>query len=62
MNRNVRHLQYVLYKPQFMRTKFWQSIINGVGNYYIEAQTRDQRCTDVIVDYLGKQYIKVVYY
>lgn len=32
-------------------------IINGVGNYYIEAQTRDQRRTDVIVDYLGKQYI-----
>ena len=32
-------------------------IINGVGNYYIEAQTRDQTRTDVIVDYLGQQYI-----
>ena len=32
-------------------------IINGTGNYYIEAQTRDQKRTDVIVDYLGKQYI-----
>ncbi len=32
-------------------------IINGVGNYYIEAQTRDSRRTDVIVDYLGQQYI-----
>ena len=32
-------------------------IINGTGNYYIEAQTRDQRRTDVIIDYLGKQYI-----
>ena len=25
--------------------------------YYIEAQTRDQTRTDVIVDYLGQQYI-----
>lgn len=32
-------------------------IINGTGNYYIEAQTRDQSRTDVIVDYLGKQYV-----
>ncbi|MBQ9395637.1 MAG: AAA-like domain-containing protein [Proteobacteria bacterium] len=32
-------------------------IINGVGNYYIEAQTRDQLRTDMIIDYLGKQYV-----
>jgi hypothetical protein len=32
-------------------------IINDTGNYYIEAQTRDQTRTDVIVDYLGQQYI-----
>lgn len=32
-------------------------IINGTGNYYIEAQTRDQKRTDLIIDYLGKQYI-----
>lgn len=32
-------------------------IINGVGNYYIEAQTRDVRRTDVIVDYLGERFI-----
>lgn len=31
--------------------------INGAGNYYIEAQTRDARRTDVIVDYLGEQFI-----
>lgn len=36
---------------------YLRPIINGVGNYYIESQTRDQRRTDVIVDYLGKQYI-----
>lgn len=28
-----------------------------MGNYYIEAQTRDARRTDVIVDYLGEQHI-----
>lgn len=32
-------------------------IINGTGNYYIETQTREQKRTDIIVDYLGEQYI-----
>ena len=36
---------------------YLRPIINGTGNYYIEAQTRDQKRTDVIIDYLGKQYI-----
>ena len=36
---------------------YLKPIINGTGNYYIEAQTRDQRRTDVIIDYLGQQYI-----
>lgn len=36
---------------------YLKPIINGTGNYYIEARTRDERRTDVIIDYLGKQYI-----
>ncbi len=36
---------------------FLKPIINGTGNYYIEARTRNERRTDVIVDYLGHQYI-----
>jgi hypothetical protein len=32
-------------------------IINGTGNYYIEAETRDRSRTDMIIDYLGRQYI-----
>ncbi len=32
-------------------------IINGTGNYYIEAQTRDNRRTDIIIDYRGKRFI-----
>ena len=32
-------------------------IINGIGNYYIEAQTRDLSRTDMIIDYLGAQYV-----
>lgn len=36
---------------------FLRPIINGTGNYYIESQTRDSKRTDVIVDYLGRQYI-----
>ena len=36
---------------------YLKPIINGVGNYYMETQTRDARRTDVIVDYLGEQFI-----
>lgn len=36
---------------------YLKPIINGVGNYYIEARTRDNGRTDVIVDYRGRQYI-----
>ena len=32
-------------------------IINGIGSYYIEAQTRDNRRMDIVIDYLGKRYI-----
>lgn len=32
-------------------------IINGKGNYYIEARTRTNRRTDLIIDYHGQQYI-----
>ncbi len=34
---------------------YLKPIINGTGNYYVEAQTRDEKRTDIIVDYLGKQ-------
>ena len=36
---------------------YLKPVINGTGNYYIEAQTRDQTRTDVVVDYMGEQYI-----
>lgn len=36
---------------------YLKPIINGTGNYYLEAQTRDASRTDVIVDYLGEQYV-----
>lgn len=36
---------------------FLKPIINGAGNYYIESRTRDNRRTDVIVDYHGMQYV-----
>ena len=32
---------------------YLKPIINGVGNYYIEAQTRNMKRTDVVVDYRG---------
>ncbi len=36
---------------------YLRPIINGTGNYYVEAQTRDKKRTDVIVDYHGEQFI-----
>ena len=32
-------------------------VINGIGNYYTEAETRDLTHTDVIVDFHGQQYV-----
>jgi len=36
---------------------YLKPIINGTGNYYLEAQTRDAGRTDVVVDYLGEQFV-----
>ena len=36
---------------------YLRPIINGTGNYYVEAQTRDKKRADVIVDYHGEQFI-----
>ena len=36
---------------------YLRPIINGVGNYYIEARTRNMERTDVVVDYGGQQYV-----
>jgi len=36
---------------------YLKPIINGIGNYYVEAETRDEGRTDVIVDYHGEQFV-----
>lgn len=36
---------------------YLKPIINGTGNYYVEARTRDLKRTDVIIDYQGQQEI-----
>lgn len=36
---------------------FIKPIINGTGNYYVEARTRDNRRTDIIVNYHGAEYV-----
>lgn len=36
---------------------YLRPIINGVGNYYIEAQTRNNDRMDVVIDYLGIRYV-----
>lgn len=32
-------------------------IINGTGNYYVEARTRNNRRMDVVIDYLGERFV-----
>ena len=32
-------------------------IINGTGNYYIEAENRDGTRTDMVIDYRGEQFV-----
>lgn len=34
-----------------------RAVINGTGNYYIEARTRNNRRTDVIIDFHGRQSV-----
>lgn len=36
---------------------YLRPIINGTGNYYIEARTRSLGRTDIIVDYRGEQFV-----
>lgn len=36
---------------------YLRPIINGTGNYYIEAETRNRERTDVIIDYRGEQIV-----
>ena len=36
---------------------YLKPIINGIGNCYVEAQTRNQERTDLIIDYLGEQFV-----
>ena len=36
---------------------FVRPIINGSANYYVESNTRNQRRTDLIIDFKGSQYI-----
>lgn len=36
---------------------YLRPVINGIGSYHIEEQTRDHDRMDVVIDYLGKQYV-----
>ena len=36
---------------------YLRPIINGTGNYYVEARTRSLKRTDIVVDYRGEQFV-----
>ena len=52
-----RDIQFVEAYGRKFFLLYLKPIINGTGNYYLEAQTRDAGRTDVIVDYAGEQFI-----
>lgn len=36
---------------------FLKPIINGEGNCYVEAETRNRERTDLVIDYRGEQFV-----
>ena len=36
---------------------YLRPIINGRGNYYIEAETRNARRMDIVIDYAGERFV-----
>ena len=36
---------------------FIRPVINGTGNYYVEAHTRDDKRMDLVIDYLGERFV-----
>ena len=36
---------------------FLKPLINGTGNYYIEAETRSHERMDLVIDYLGERFV-----
>lgn len=52
-----RDVKFVEEQGRKMFLLYLRPIINGVGNYYVEAHTRDDSRTDVVVDYLGEQFV-----
>ena len=36
---------------------FLKPIINGAGNSYVEAETRNRERMDLVIDYLGEQFV-----
>lgn len=36
---------------------FLKPIINGIGNSYVEAETRNRERMDLVIDYLGEQFV-----
>lgn len=61
-SRPIRRLRKMIFTELLCRTGIssygrdaLRPIINGTGNYYIEARTRNLERTDVSVDYRGEQ-------
>ena len=53
-----RSIVHNKHKNMYRHSCGWEvQIINGTGNYYIEARTRNDERTDMIIDYLGHQYV-----
>ena len=52
-----KDVKFVEEQGRKMFLLYLRPIINGVGNYYVEAHTRDDSRTDVVIDYMGEQFV-----
>ncbi len=52
-----RTIDFLENEARMIFLTFLKPIINGSGNYYMEAETFDKTRTDIVVDYRGHQYV-----
>lgn len=52
-----KHIRFIEDNGRKIFLMYLKAIINGTGNYYIESRTRNNKRTDVIVDYKGRRFI-----
>jgi hypothetical protein len=54
---NTKDIHFLERECRILFITYLRAIINGVGFYHLESETRESKRTDVIVDYAAEQFI-----